>query len=197
MNDIKEVAQNTKTVWESFKKVCILLKDGKFFAAFRESFGFLKLIYKNYLKNKYITVKGKQIPRTLAAIIALFLVYLAFPSCEQKTSTEPSINEVADTKKETNTYDKNGLKVYELRKCEEEGSAGVCGLIENYGENNFLHVKVTLTFYSAEGHIAYEGGVEASDVESHTRSKINVPCPEEFAYFKLKSVETDGMTSAE
>lgn len=197
MSDIEEVAQSTKTVWESTKKIFSLLKERKFFAAFKESFSFLKLVYVNHLKGKYVTIKGKQIPRTLLAIIALFLVYTAFPSCEHRPSGEQSIAEASDVKKETNTYDKNGLKIYGLRKCEEEGKVGVCGTIENYGENNFQFVKVTLTFHSAEGKVVYEGGIEATDVESHARSKINVPCSVEFAYFKLKDVVTEGMSPAE
>ena len=197
MSDINDITETTKTVWESFKKIFYLLKERKLFAALKESFGFLRLIYVNHLKGKYITVKGKKIPRTLVAIVALFLIYSAFPSCQQAPSGSQDIAEAANVKKDSNTYDENGLRVYELRKCETEESSGACGLLEDYGENNFSRVTITLAFYSGDGRIVYEGGVEASDVEAHTRSKINIPCPEEFAYFKLKSVNPEGMTPSE
>lgn len=197
MNDIKEVAQNAKSVWESFKKIFALLKERKLFAAFKESFRFLKLIYDNHLKGKYVTIRGKRVPRTLLAVIALFLLYTALPSCEQKSSGEESIAKADNVKKDANTYDKDGLKIYDLHKCEKDGIVGVCGIIENYGDNNFKYVKVELTFHSEEGRIVYEGSVEASDVVPHARSKMNVPCSVKFSYFKLKVVETEGITLAE
>ena len=197
MSDVEDVAKKAKTAWESFKKVFVLLKERKFLAAFKESFSFLRLIYVNHLKGKYITIKGKKIPRTLLAVIALLMVYMTFPSCEHRLSGEQSISEAAYIKGESNSYDKNGLKIYGLRKCEEEGSVGVCGIIENSGNNNFKYVRVTLTFHAADGKTVYEGGIEATDVESHARSKLNIPCSVEFAYFKLTDVVTEGMTSAE
>lgn len=195
MNNVEEIAQKGKTVWESCKKIFSLLKERKWFSAFKESFTFLKLIYVNHLKGKYIIVKGKKIPRTLIAVLALFIIYIALPSQEERPTGEQPLAEAANVKKDSNIFDKDGLKVYDLRKCETEESVGVCGLIEDYGDKNFAKVTVIINFYAPDGRIVYEGGVEATDVESHTRMKINAPCSEEFAYFKLKDVKLESKNS--
>lgn len=197
MNNVEEITQKGKTVWESCKKIFSLLKERKWFSAFKESFTFLKLIYVNHLKGKYIIVKGKKIPRTLIAVLALFIIYIALPSQEERPTGEQPLAEAANVKKDSNIFDKNGLKVYDLRKCETEKSVGVCGLIEDYGDKNFAKVTVIINFHAPDGRIVYEGGVEATDVESHTRMKINAPCSEEFAYFKLKDVKLESKNSNE
>lgn len=197
MNNVEEITQKGKTVWESCKKIFSLLKERKWFSAFKESFTFLKLIYVNHLKGKYIIVKGKKIPRTLIAVLALFIIYIALPSQEERPTGEQPLAEAANVKKDSNIFDKNGLKVYDLRKCETEESVGVCGLIEDYGDKNFAKVTVIINFHAPDGRIVYEGGVEATDVESHTRIKINAPCSEEFAYFKLKDVKLESKNSNE
>ncbi|MBR1600071.1 MAG: hypothetical protein IJ677_00675 [Alphaproteobacteria bacterium] len=197
MSDIDNITEKAQSVLESFKKVFSLLKQRKWFAAFKECFSFIKLVYRNHLKGKYFVIKGKKIPRTLVAVIALLLLYNVLPSAEKKMTDEQPIAEAADVKKEANIFDKNGLKVYDLRKCETEDTAGVCGKIENHGDNDFSIVKVVLTFHAPDGTIIYEGGVEASDVKSHTRIKMMAPCPEEFSYFKLKEVKLDGNQEAE
>ena len=197
MNNVEEITQKGKTVWESCKKIFFLLKERKWFSAFKESFTFLKLIYVNHLKGKYIIVKGKKIPRTLIAVLALFIIYIALPSQEERPTGEQPLAEAANVKKDSNIFDKNGLKVYDLRKCETEKSVGVCGLIEDYGDKNFAKVTVIINFHAPDGRIVYEGGVEATDVESHTRMKINAPCSEEFAYFKLKDVKLESKNSNE
>ncbi len=198
MSDIEDITENVQSVWESFKKIFSLLKERKWFAAFKECFSFLKLVYHNYLKGKHFTVAGKQIPRTLVAVLALVILYFAIPSSQQERPTgEQSIAEAANAKKESNIFDKNGLKVYDLRKCETENSAGVCGKIENYGENDIAKVTVTITFHAPDGTVIYEGGVEATDVKSHTRMKMNAPCPDEFSYFKLKEVSVEDKKAAE
>lgn len=198
MSDIEDITENAQSVWKSIKKVFSLLKERKWFAAIKECFSFFKLIYHNYLKGKYITVKGKKIPRTLVAVAALLLVYLALPSTETKQPTgEQSIAEAANAKKESNIFDKEGVKVYDLRKCETEDMTGVCGKIENYGDYDFGKITVTLTFHAPDGNIVYDGGVEATDVKSHTRIKMSAPCPEEFSYFKLRDVALEGKKAAE
>lgn len=197
MSNIGEITEKGKTVWESCKKIFSLLKERKWFSAFKESFTFLKLIYVNHLKGKYIIVKGKKIPRTIVAVLALFIIYIALPSQEERPTGEQPLAEAANVKKDSNIFDKNGLKVYDLRKCETEESVGVCGLIEDYGDKNFAKVTVIINFYTSDGRIVYEGGVEATDVEAHTRMKINAPCSEEFAYFKLKDVKLESKNSNE
>lgn len=197
MSDIKDINENVQSVWESFKKVFSLLKERKWFAAFKECFSFLKLVYVNYFKGKYFTIKGRKIPRTLVAVAALFVLYFAFPSQQERPTGEQPIAEASDAQKESNIFDKDGLKVYDLRKCETEASAGVCGKIENYGENDLAKVTVTLTFHAPDGTVIYEGGVEATDVKSHTRMKMDAPCPDEFSYFKLKEVSVEDKKAAE
>lgn len=197
MSNIQEIAEKGKTVWDSCKKVFVLLKERKWFGALKESFVFLKLIYINHLKGKYIIVKGKKIPRTLVAVLALFIIYIALPSQEERLTGELPLSEAANIKNDSNIFDKNGLKVYDLRKCESEESIGVCGFIENHGNKNFAKVTVTINFHGPDGTIVYEGGVEATDVEAHTRMKMNAPCTEEFAYFKLKDVKLEQKTSEE
>ena len=197
MSDIENITENAQSVWESLKKVFSLLKERKWLAAFKECFSFFKLIYRNYLKGKYITVKGKKIPRTLVAVVALLLVYIALPSTETKQPTgEQSIAEAANAKKEADIFDKEGLKVYDLRKCETEEIIGACGKIENYGDYDFGKVTVIFTFHTPDGNVVYEGGVEATDVKSHTRIKMSAPCSEEFSYFKLKDVVLEDKKAA-
>ena len=171
MSDIKDMAEAGKTAWESFKKVFSLLKERKLFAAFRQCFSFLKAVYVNHLKGKYITVKGKKIPRTLIAILVLFFGYCALPSDDNNVSSE--LSEAVDNK------------------------IGACGYLENYGEYNFGRIKVIITFFAPEGTPIYEGGIEAEGVESHTRSKINVACPDEFSYFNIKEVTLEDKTEAQ
>ena len=190
MSDIKDMAEAGKTAWESFKKVFSLLKERKLFAAFRQCFSFLKAVYVNHLKGKYITVKGKKIPRTLIAILVLFFGYCALPSDDNNVSSE--LSEAADTQKDSNTYDNEGVKIYDM-----DNKIGACGYLENYGEYNFGRIKVIITFFAPEGTPIYEGGIEAEGVESHTRSKINVACPDEFSYFNIKEVTLEDKTEAQ
>lgn len=195
MSDIEDIAEKGQNAWNSFKKIFSLLKERKFLAALKESFGFLMLLYKKYLKGQYITVKGKRIPRTLVACLAVFFVYVTLSGGNDNADSKKSPTEAAEVKKDTNTYDKNGLKIYDLRKCETENQSGACGMMENYGENNFERIKIDLTFFTADGRAVYKGGVEATDMEAHTRTEITIPCSEEFAYFKLEGVSTEGSTA--
>ena len=173
MSDIEDIVQKGEDTWNSLKKVFSLLKERKFFAAFKESFSFLKFFYKEYMKGQY---------------------FIIWPSGNSKTDNNQT-TEIAETKNDTNTYDKNGLKVYDLRKCETEDKIGACGILENYGENNFAHIKIVLTFFKADGTAVYKGGVEATNMEAHTRTEITIPCSEKFAYFKLEGVSTEGTTA--
>lgn len=193
MSDIEDIVQKGQDTWNSLKKVFSLLKERKFFAAFKESFSFLKFFYKEYMKGQYFVIAGKRISRTLAAVLAVVL-YIIWPSGNSKTDNNQT-TEIAETKNDTNTYDKNGLKVYNLRKCESENGAGACGILENYGNNNFAFIKIDLTFFRADGTAVYKGGVEATNMEAHTSTEITIPCSEEFAYFKLESVSTEGTTA--
>lgn len=198
MSDIKEIAKDGQTVWESCKNVFLFLKERQWFAAFKESFNFLKLIYLNHLKGKYIVVKGKKIPRTMIAVLGLFAIYIFLPSNEQTPSAAPKpAIEKQKAQKDANFFDENGLKVFDLRKCETEESVGACGTIENYGDNILDKLVVSLVFYAPDGTPVYEGSVEASNIQAHTDIKINIPCSVDFAYFKLKEVKPESSDSAE
>lgn len=188
MSDITEITEKGQCIWESLKKIFSLLKERKFFAALKESFSFLYLLYKKYLKGQYVTIKGKKIPRTLIACFAVIILYGLTPSNNTNTPKEAEPVQNVAPKKEANVFDENGLKVYELRKCETEDTIGACGILENYSEENFDNVKVSIIFYAPDGTAVYEGGIEATNVDAKNRFKISIPCPEEFAYFKLEKV---------
>lgn len=191
MENIKEIIPKCKNSWESFKKFVTLLKERKWLSACKEIYGYLKHIYLNHLKGKYVTVHGKQIPRTLVVIMVVAVVYCVFPTEEKMPTGEQTIAEMENIQKPNNTYDENGIKVYDLRKCVVENKPATCGFLENYGDDDYSSIIVTVIFHSHDGTAIYEGGVEASDVESHTRMKINIPCPDEFSYFELKGVSVE------
>ena len=191
MKNIKENIQKLKSSWGSVKEFITLLKERKWLTACKKIYGFLKSIYTDHLKGKYVTVRGKRIPRTLIAVMAVAVIYLVFPSAEERPTGEQSIAEMENVQKTTNTYDENGIKVYELHKCEVENKPAACGRLENYGDDDYSSVVVTVVFHANDGTAIYEGGIEASDVESHTRMRINIPCPDEFSYFELKGVSAE------
>jgi hypothetical protein len=126
MSDIDEVSPATETVLDSVKNIAALAKDKQYGPAAKATVNLGKMLYNKHLKGKYITVKGKQIPMTLVAIVAVLGLYIITPSCGSDEKVEkPAVSSVA--KKEVNTYDKDGLKIHDMRKCEQ----AACGLLEN------------------------------------------------------------------
>lgn len=198
MNDaeIKETVQTAKTCLESFKRIFALLRRREWFAALKEIFSFFRLVYVDHLKGKYVTVKGKRIPRTLIAVLALFAAWIALPS---GNTADTSDKEAAEVKKDSNTYDSDvdGIRVYDMRKCETENKSAACGTLENYGSFDYDKVIVAVNFHAGEGTVIYEGMVEADQVKNHTRMKMAIPCPDDFAYFKLKDVRIEGKKEVE
>lgn len=187
-SDFEDISVTTKSAFASFKKFLFYLKERKYFAAIKEFFNCSKIIYDNHLKGKYIEIKGKRISRTALVLIALLGMYVLYPASETpQQPRELPLSETQNAKKETNTYERNGLKVYDLRKCDNE----VCGYIENSDDKVYPRIVVMLTFHNESGAAVYEGGAEALDVQPRTRIKITIPCEEHFAYFKLKNVEIE------
>ena len=179
MNKLTEITETGKTALSSFKNIFLYLKQRKFWSAFKEVFVFGKLVYKNNIKGKYITVKGRRIPVIVPIIVAVIALFYIYPSEPENTSEETAITQ--DDVKEY-VYDKNGVRIYDLRKC----NNSVCGTIENYGDNFYDHISVIVTFHAPTGEVIYEGGVDAKDVKAKTRIKIEIPTPEPFAYAKFK-----------
>ena len=181
-DNLEKNSNNTQNVLQSGKKLLTDLKDRKYFSAIKEFFRLFKILYNNNLKGRYITVKDKKIPLTAVVIAALIVLYVVYPNANpesNKTSLETS------EKNDTNSYNKDGIRVYELRKCDQS----VCGILENATENNYAHIIISLTFHDQTGKVIYEGGVNATDIIPMARMKIVIPCSEDFAYFKLKNVE--------
>lgn len=183
MSDIKEVTTTAKSAFESFKKILLLLKDRRYFAASKEFFVYGKILYNNHLKGKYITIAGKKIPMTLAVLVTLFGLYYFYPN-EKAVQYAQEIAEKAEIKQEMNSYNKDGIKIYNMRKCD----MSVCGEIANEKNDIVDSIVVKVTFFSPTGIALFEGGVEATKVNANSKLKIIIPTEEDFAYFKLTEV---------
>jgi len=181
INAIKEV-----------KELAGLIKNKNYGDASRKAAGLSKALYDKHLKGKYVEVKGKKIPLTAIVVAGVFLFfYIIWPSSEPvkpaptpKATITREVSKAESPKADENTYDKEGLKVYELSKCEQ----AVCGKVENSGENTFKSVVISVSFFDDKGELIYEGGVEATDVAPNSRMNLNIPTEGEFATFKLKEV---------
>jgi hypothetical protein len=186
MSDIDEVSPATETVLDSVKNIAALAKDKQYGPAAKATVNLGKMLYNKHLKGKYITVKGKQIPMTLVAIVAVLGLYIITPSCGSEEKVEkPAVSSVA--KKEVNTYDKDGLKIHDMRKCEQ----AACGLLENTSNKKVKKMLIPVNFHNESGEVVYEGGVEAKDIEPMTRMKLNIPSEVPFAYFSLGEITVD------
>lgn len=185
MSDIDEVSPATPTVLDSAKKVFALAKEKQYGPAAKEVINLGKITYDNHLKGKYVTVKGKQIPMTLVVIVAILGLYIISPSCGSDTIEKPTVTTMA--KKEVNTYNQDGLKIHDMRKCEQ----AACGLLENTSNNAVKSMRIPVNFHNESGEVVYEGGVEAKDIEPMTRMKLNIPSEVPFAYFSLGDVEVE------
>lgn len=188
-----KVPQNNNiddSLLENAKDLSAALKDRKYFRVFKELFVLLKTIYKNYLKGRYVSVSGKNVPMTAVLVIVLGLVYAVFPSNSSNEQANPEDNikdEPASELKEKedlNTYNQDGIKVYGLYKCEK----AVCGFIENDSDNDVARILVSLTFHDKSGAVVYEGGAEATAMTAKSRSRFKIPTDGEFDYFRLTDV---------
>lgn len=190
INKIKEIAQNLDK--ENIVSIYELLKERKYFAALRRCFGFVWQLYKKYIKGKFITVKGKKIPLT-AIIVALFGLYIIFPSSEEKTAADTPENDgfIEQTQEsiehQANTYDKDGLKIYNFEKC----GQGICGLMENSSDKTFSRVIISVTFDDRQRNVLAEGNIDAQNIKPMTRTKLKITSDVEFYSFTLTDVTVE------
>ena len=89
------------------KDVILLIKEKKYFQAFK---AFLKLFvafYKMYIKGKYIRVKGKKIPLVAVLVLVLFIGWAAIPS--GTVSEDQQDKSVEDAAQEQSLKEKEDL----------------------------------------------------------------------------------------
>ena len=182
-----DLNESSQTVFQNIVACAKYLKNRQYKTAVREIFTCLKNIYLKHLKGQYVVVRGKKIPRTAIAVIAMCLLV----SLCSGSNNDGSLSESYTA--ESNTYDKNGIKVYDLRKCNQ----AVCGLLENATQESFAKITIFLNFHNETGEVVYEGGVDASEVGPMSRIKIKIPSKLDFAYFKLAKVKVDKEKSEE
>lgn len=183
--DLKVASSAAGASVEIIKRVISALRERRYFAALKEVYNLFKTLYNTHLKGKYVTVKGRKIPLTAVVIAAIFALYVLYPSSDQPR--ELPLAEEAEVQKEMNNYAKDGVKVYDLRKCDN----AVCGYLENVEETPIKNISIEITFHDQSGVVVYRGGVEASDVKPMTRNKLTIPSEVPFAYFKLAEVNAE------
>jgi hypothetical protein len=177
MSDINEPIEEAKSTLDYCKSVVSLLKERKFFAAIRETFGLFKAGYVNHLKGKYVEVKGHKIPMTGILVVALLILYCLFSG----PAGDPTSGKawIAD-----NIYDRDGLRISGIKKCD----SSACGTIENNSERKFNHIRVHLVFRNQAGQDIAEGTANALKVAPGSSATFEIPCEEDFAYAILDDV---------
>ena len=188
MSNQNDTIEETLKTWNYCKNFFSLLKQGKFGPAVRELWPLSKAFYTNNLKGKYVEVKGRKIPLTAVLIVVLFGLYFVF-----SPSGGAEVEESGKAYIVNNAYEKDGLRVYDLKKC----NASACGYIENGTNNHYEHIKVKLVFYGPTGKSVAEGTADAWEMAPRTRAEFTVPCSEEFAYPKLIDVLINPKLDAE
>lgn len=177
-----KVSEITEESVSHISNIIMLLQKKKYFSVVKEIFILLKNFYNAYIKGRTIQIANKQIP-LIAIIIGVFALYIIIPS--SPNVEEQNIEQEIQQNKPTNSYDKQGVKVYEMTKCENNS---VCGLLENGSEKKFSRIIISVTNHDKKGNVIYEGGIEATDVAPHTRMKFSIPSEVEFDYFVLSDV---------
>lgn len=185
MSDLEEVYPVATTVLGSLKRIFALLKAKQYMPAAKEVINFGKVTYVNHMKGKYVTVKGKQIPMTLVVIVAVLGLYIISTSCGSDEVEKVAVTTTAS--KEVNTFEQNGIKIHDMRKCDQ----AACGVLENTSNDAVARIVIPVNFHNEAGQVVYEGGVEATDVASMTRMKLNIPSEVPFAYFSLGDVQME------
>lgn len=183
--DIKDISAVATTAIEHVKRTIALLRERRYFAALKEAFNVLRALYKTHLEGKYFVVKGKKIPRTAVAVAAAILLYMFYPSADKPQKL--SLSEQTEIQEEMNNYAQDGVKIYDLRKCDN----AVCGYLENANENPIKKINIEITFHDQTGTIVYRGGVEAENIKPMSRNKLNIPSEVPFSYMKLSEVNVE------
>lgn len=192
--DIKEVKKIAESI-DKDKVVSLfqLLKEKKYFAFFKACLFSLWGIYGKYIKGKSITIKGRKISLT-AIILGVLAVYVMMPSAENKNienkATEDDgflVQDQDSVEHEPNTYDKDGLKIYNFERCEQ----GICGLMENSSDKTFDRVIISVTFDDRQRNVLAEGSIDAQNVKPMTRTKLNIKSEVDFYSFTLSDVTVE------
>ena len=191
--DIKKAKEIAETL-DKDKIVTLfnLLKERKYFAFFKGCLGGTWQLYKKYIKGKFVTVKGHKISFT-AIIIAVLAFYLIIPSSNNEAKTDTTANDgfleqdQESVEQEANTYDKDGLKIYNFEKCNQ----GICGLMENSSDKTFNRVIISVTFDDRQRNVLAEGNIDAKNVKPMTRTKLNIHSDVEFYSFTLSDVTVE------
>lgn len=182
--NIDKQLDEIKTIWGSLKNCLNLVREKKYLGAIKEAIALLRLLYQKSLKGKYVNIKGIRVSYTALTIIALVFAWIALPSSDVKEVT--SKTEAASSKEDTNVYNKNDIKVYNLQKCNDNGA--VCGLLENGSENDIAGISVSVAFHDRDGNVVYMGEAVARDVKTMSRIKFTIPSAQPFDYFVLSKV---------
>lgn len=185
---------NPESLLEKAKTVGALVKEKKYFRAVKEIFVLLIAVYKKYIKGKYVSVKGKKVPLIAVILVVLAGGWAAIPSdnaaaVEDKAPVAEEAKKAEDVKEkeDANTYDKDGVKVYGLVKCEN----AICGYLENDSENDISRILISVTFNDKSGAVIYEGGAEATAMVAKSRSRFQIPADGEFDSFHLTDVTVE------
>ena len=192
-NDLSEDKLDTNAIIEKAQNLRKALQERKYFKAAKDAFVLLYALYKQYLKGKYVSVKGKKIPLIaviLAVMVAGYAVIPSAPEDKNAQISEKSVEEIAMEavqNPDVNTYNQNGIKVYGLYKC----NNAVCGYLENSNEKDFARVLISVTFHDEGGNVIYEGGAEAAGVIAMSRIKFTIPAEGDFNYFRLTDVTVE------
>jgi len=181
--EIIETPKSEKSAMQSVKDTIACAKNKQYKEVIKEVYYLFRNLYVKYLKGQYIEVRGNKIPRTAVFVVAIILVFCIMPGGNSGKVLPMSAAEKAA--QASNLYDKDGIKVYDLVKCEQ----AACGLLENGTQKSFEKITIHMDFHDARGNVIYEGGIDASEVGAMSRIKIKIPCEVEFAYFELKEVE--------
>lgn len=186
---------SAENLLEKVKNIGMLLKNKKYFKAIKEIFILLFAAYKKYIKGRYLEIKGKKVPLIAIIIIALAGSFAVLPSDEtaapadNNSKVAEETTKAADTKEkeDANTYDKDGVKVYGLVKCDN----AICGYLENDSENDISRILISVTFNDKSGAVIYEGGAEATAMVAKSRSRFTIPATDEFESFHLTDVTVE------
>lgn len=175
-NDISQVTESAEHIMEQ-------VKEHDYVNAGKESLSLGKTLYQKFLKGKSVEIKGKKIPLTFILCVVAGL-YAVFPSSNKTDTT----NQTQETEKtDPNSYSKDGVKVYNMRKCDN----AVCGILENENTTPINRILISLTYHDQTGAVVYEGGAEITDITERSRMQMTIPSEVEFAYFKLIDVTVE------
>ena len=180
MGNLKTNIAAADNIWECCKNILACLRRKEFLASLGGVYHLLKLLYAKYRKDRYVNIKGRRIPLAVVVLIAFLGLYCFMPTSNQRVT---SVAESASI--ENNTYNKDGIRVYDLKKC----NMAACGLIENGTEETQKLIRVKLVFFSPSGIAVAKGVADAVDLAARTRERFEIACPDDFAYFKLDKVQ--------